>query len=199
MSWLPDMNCSPSGILYPIAMWETSVSWLPSRNLLIQFHPPGQLPLRFNQVWQSPQWKALCVFSWGCQPPGILLGDERVGVTFWILFLCNTGCKNKVGRWWFAQNAGFKTSLPQKPWRRNQDKTATLPSGPTASYLPSPFYSVSPSLNEAVGLEPWLEIVFYRAFEFHSGTSGTNWSRGLGETEKAGFRVSYPCINLRNS
>ena len=43
--------------------------------------------------------KVLCIFSWDCQPSGTLLGDRRIGVTFWILFLWNTGCKNKVGRW----------------------------------------------------------------------------------------------------
>lgn len=67
------------------------------------------------------------------------------------LFLWNTGCKNKVVRWWFAQNAGFKRPLQQKPW----GKVKTALPGSSATYLPS-YDSVSPSLNKAVELKAWL-------------------------------------------
>lgn len=93
MSWLPDMNFSPSGTLCWISTWESSVSWCP------QGIHSGQLPLLFNQIWQvahqSPKWKALYIFSWDSQPPGTLLRDERVGVTLQTLFWWNTVCKPK--------------------------------------------------------------------------------------------------------
>jgi hypothetical protein len=81
-SWLQDRHCCPRGILCCISTWEMYTFWLPSRNLLIQPHLPGQPPLLLNQTWQvasqSPNEKLYT------SSPGTLPGDGGAGVKFWV-------------------------------------------------------------------------------------------------------------------
>ena len=103
ISWLPDRNFSPTGIPRCISTRDTSVSWLPSRNPLIQLHVPGQLPLLLHQIWQAasnlPNEKLYIIAHEAVSLLELCLamrGGSNVLNVF--LSLWNTGCTNKV-RW----------------------------------------------------------------------------------------------------
>lgn len=170
--WLPDVGFSPGRIPSCMSTRETSGSSLPSRSPFIQPQLPHQLPLLLNHIWQaagrSSEWKALCIFSWGFQPPGTLPGDGEAGVTLWILsyFYGTIDVKIKwedddLLKMQALKKGPSKKKAPEEKRRQYCNSTPGTWSLLLTPPCSSPYDSVCPPVDEAVGPQLRLESLVW--------------------------------------